>query len=240
MDIQILEDIGLTTAEIKIYLALLELGTATAGPIIEKSGLQSSVVHMTLNKLIDKGFVSFSKEGKRNHYQASNPKHVIQFIEEKKERFETILPELLLKQRHAVQKSEMVTFRGVKGMRELLYELLEAGGSEHHTFGSAKESLMMGHGWWVGYHRKRSQKGIRAKLLFNESLKPWQAERKYPKAEVRYTKKGFEPLTETIIRHDRVGIIIWTEKPIGILIHHKVVAESYEKFFQMMWEGSSK
>ena len=47
MDTAILEDIGLTNAEIKVYLSLLELGTATAGPIIEKSCLQSSVVHMT-------------------------------------------------------------------------------------------------------------------------------------------------------------------------------------------------
>lgn len=47
MDTQILEDIGLTNAEIKVYIALLELGTSTAGPIIEKTGLQNSVVHMT-------------------------------------------------------------------------------------------------------------------------------------------------------------------------------------------------
>ena len=63
MDISILEDIGLTNAEIKVYLALLELGSSTAGPILEKSKLQNSVVHMTLNKLIDKGFVTFIKEG---------------------------------------------------------------------------------------------------------------------------------------------------------------------------------
>ncbi len=238
MDTSILEDIGLTNAEIKVYLSLLELGSATAGPIIEKSGLQSSVVHMTLNKLIDKGFVSFVKEGKRNYYQASNPKNIVEFIEEKKERFEKLLPQLLLKQKTAKQKPEIVTFRGVKGIKELLYELLEAGGVEHHTFGSTKESLMMGEAWWVGYHKKRAAKGIKAKLLFNESLKSWAAEKKYPKSEVKYTKKGFEPLTETIIRSDSVGIIIWTEKPIGVLISHKTVADSYEKFFQLMWKTS--
>ncbi len=55
MDIRILEDIGLTNAEIKVYLALLELGTSTAGPVLSKTGLQNSVVHMTLARLIDKG-----------------------------------------------------------------------------------------------------------------------------------------------------------------------------------------
>ena len=61
---------------------------------------------------------------------------------------------------------------------------------------------------------------------------------KYPKAEVRYTKAGFEPLTETIIRNDKIGIIIWTKKPIGVLIHNKTAAESYDQFFEMMWKAA--
>ncbi|MBS3138346.1 BlaI/MecI/CopY family transcriptional regulator [Candidatus Woesearchaeota archaeon] len=238
MDTHILEDIGLTNAEIKVYLTLLELGSSTAGPIIEKSGLQSSVVHMTVNKLVEKGFVSFVKEGKRNHYQATNPKHIIEFINEKKQRFEQILPELLLKQQTAKIKPEIITFRGVKGIKELLLELLDAEGKEHHTFGSIRKSLMLGDAWWVSYHKKRAEKGIRAKLLFNESLKSWKAETKYPKADVRYTKAGFEPLTETIIRNDKIGIIVWTDKPLGVIIHQKEAAQSYEQFFQMMWNAA--
>src|SRR3989338_294787 len=238
MDTHILEDIGLTNAEIKVYLTLLELGSSTAGPIIEKSGLQSSVVHMTVNKLVEKGFVSFVKEGKRNHYQATNPKHIIEFINEKKQRFEQILPELLLKQQTAKIKPEIITFRGVKGIKELLLELLDAEGKEHHTFGSIRKSLMLGDAWWVSYHKKSAEKGIRAKLLFNESLKSWKAETKYPKADVRYTKAGFEPLTETIIRNDKIGIIVWTDKPLGAIIHQKEAAQSYEQFFQMMWNAA--
>ncbi len=235
MNTQILEDIGLTNAEIKIYLALLELGTSTAGPILEKSGLQNSVVHMTLNKLVDKGFVTFVKEGKRNHYQAANPRHIIDFITEKKERFEEILPELLVKQQTAKVRPEIITFRGNKGIKELLLELLDAGGKEHHTFGSSVKSLMLGDAWWVQYHQRRAKKGIKAKLLFNASLAHWKAEKKYPKSEVRYTKAGFEPLTETIIRNDKIGIIIWTNKPLGVLLHQKEAAESYDKFFRMLW-----
>jgi len=235
MNTQILEDIGLTNAEIKVYLALLELGTSTAGPILEKSGLQNSVVHMTLNKLIERGLVTFIKEGKRNHYQAANPRHIVDFINEKKERFEEILPELLTKQHLGKEKPEIITFRGINGIKELLMELLEVGGKEHHTFGSTVKSLMLGDAWWVNYHKKRAQKEIKAKLLFNESLAYWKAEIKYPKSEVRYTKAGFEPLTETIIRNDKIGIIIWTDKPLGIIIHQKEAAESYDKFFQIMW-----
>jgi sugar-specific transcriptional regulator TrmB len=240
MNTQILEDIGLTNAEIKVYLALLELGTATAGPILEKSGLQNSVVHMTINKLIEKGFVTFIKQGKRKEYQATDPKNIVEFINQKKERFEEILPELLIKQQTAKQKPEIVAFRGIKGIKELLMELLDAGGKEHHTFGSTVKSLMLGEAWWVRYHKLRSQRGIHAKLLFNKSLASWKAETRYPKAQVRYTKAGFEPLTETIIRNDKVGIIVWTEKPLGTLIHQKEAATSYDKFFEMMWNSGKK
>ena len=237
MDTTILEDIGLTNAEIKVYLSLLELGPSTAGPIIEKSKLQSSVVHMTLNKLTERGLISFVKEGQRRHYQASDPKHIIEFIEEKKERFEEILPELLLKQKLAKEKKEVTTYKNTKGIKELLLELLNAGGKEHNTFRSAIESLMLGEAWWKSYHKKRANKGIKAKLIFNKSLKKWTDINKYPKATYKFTNTGFEPLTETIIRNDKIGIIIWTEKPIGILIHNKIAAQSYEKFFEMLWKS---
>jgi sugar-specific transcriptional regulator TrmB len=240
MDTDILEDLGLTRAEVKVYLALLRIGISTAGPIIERSGLQSSVVHMTLNNLVAKGFVSSVKEGRRNHYQAADPAHMLQFIEEKKLAFQELLPSLHLMQQEAKERSEVVVYQRVKGIRELLYELLEAGGTQHHTFGSTKESLMMGDAWWVQYHRKRAAKGIKASLLFNESLRVWNAQAKYPAATVRYTKAGFEPLTETIIRNDRIGIIIWTENPIGILIHNKAAAESYDKYFELLWTGAGK
>ena len=42
---------------------------------------------MALHKLIGKGLISFIKEGQIKHYQASNPDHIVQFIDEKKDRF---------------------------------------------------------------------------------------------------------------------------------------------------------
>jgi sugar-specific transcriptional regulator TrmB len=240
MDTQILEDLGFTNAEIKVYLSLLELGLSSAGPIIEKSGLQSSVVHMTLNKLVNKGFVSFVKEGQRNHYQATDPNHISNYIDEKKKQFEGILPELLLKQKKAKQKSEVVTFRGIKGVKELFYELLEAGGKEHHSLSSPKESLMLGDTFWINYHKKRAAKGIKAKLIFNDSLKEWTMNNKkdFIKTEFKFTSVDFEPLTETIIRNDKIGIIIYTEIPLGILIHSKSAADSYDKFWKVLWDGN--
>src|SRR3989344_9357420 len=113
MNTKILEDLGFTNAEIKVYFSLLELGLTAVGPIIKKSGLQSSVVHTTLHKLIGRGFISFVKKGKIKHYQATDPRNIISFIEEKKEKFEKILPQLIAKQQGR-EKQEAGIFEGIK------------------------------------------------------------------------------------------------------------------------------
>ena len=65
MDTKALENIGLTGAEIKVFLTLLELGSSFAGPIVERSGLQNAVVHRTLHSLSEKGIVTYVLEGKK-------------------------------------------------------------------------------------------------------------------------------------------------------------------------------
>ena len=62
---KVLEELGLTSGEVKVYLALLELGPSSAGEIIEKSRLQNSVIHFCLNRLKEKGLVSYIKKGRK-------------------------------------------------------------------------------------------------------------------------------------------------------------------------------
>jgi len=98
MDISILEDLGLSKGEIKVYLSLLEQGSTKVGSLIEKTRMASSAVHNSLNTLVDKGLVSYIKRGKIRFYKAVPPKQLISFVEDKKRKLQTILPELEKKQ----------------------------------------------------------------------------------------------------------------------------------------------
>src|SRR3989338_1751467 len=108
MDVKILEDFGLTHSEIKVYLTILELGSSGAKAIVNKSELQSSVVYRALDSLAEKGLIGFIMVGKRKIYQSINPEHFLNYINEKKEQFKAILPELKKKQLLA-QKIEGAT-----------------------------------------------------------------------------------------------------------------------------------
>jgi len=240
MDESVLEDIGLTHAEIKVYLALLELGSSSAGLILEKSGLHNSVVHRNLDRLIEKGLITYVMEGKKKHYQAVNPKLLVDFLEGKKRRFMSVLPELLEKQKLAKKKPEAVIYRGKNGIREMMYHLIDTNMKEDFSYGGGQKSdEVMGTHFWDGIQIRKAEKKIKSRLLFHESLRWWGSKQgRKQLTEVRYTSKEFEGLTETNVCGNRVGIIIWLDNPYGILIEEELAAKSYRKFFDVLWKSA--
>jgi len=68
-----LQELGLNRRESICYTALLELGSSKTGAIVKKTGIPSSKIYEILDKLINRGLVSYIKIGKIKHYQASDP-----------------------------------------------------------------------------------------------------------------------------------------------------------------------
>jgi sugar-specific transcriptional regulator TrmB len=243
MDTTILEDLGLTGAEIKVYVALLETGNTTAGPVIEKSGLHNSVVHRALNSLIEKGLISFIMEGRRKVYQATDPENFYDFIDDKKREFKQVLPELKQKQKLSKVKTEATIFRGKRGINEIYNKLLNSGGKEYNTYGGGTRVTyeVMGERWWKNLHTRRIAKKIPARQVFDETIKKFGEElRKRSLSDVKFLSQEFEQLTETVIIGDYVAIVIFTENPYGVLIKDKIVVEGYKKNFELLWEKAKR
>jgi len=53
--------------------------------------------------------------------------------------------------------------------------------------------------------------------------------------EIKYLPKEFSSHTAINIYADKVAIILWEENPFAILIKNKSIAESYRKYFSLMW-----
>lgn len=237
MDASILEDLGLTGAEIKVFLALLELGSSSAGKVVEKSGLQNAVVHRAFHSLAEKGLITSILMGKTRNYQTIEPKLLLTFLDEKKAKLEKILPELELKRKLAKEKPSATLFQGVRGIKELLNLMLDTNSKEYFAYGGPQKSHdLLGDFFWEAFHKKRIKKKIKAKLLFHSSLKWWGDQlNKFSLTQVKTTQKDFEELTETVICGNRVGIIIYSDKPFGFLIEEELAVKSYVKFFKLIW-----
>lgn len=234
MDTTVLEDIGLTNAEVKVYLALLELGTCTAGPIIKKTGLQNSVVHMTLTKLSEKAFLSFIKKGKVKHYTAADPANIINFIEEKKNKFEAILPQLLARQ-NKVEKQEAEIYEGFKGFKNMQYEFLKDSkkGDEFLFFSfytkNPKEFEFVFE-FYREYDKVRQKKGLIVKGIFPKELEYSAKDRTIQTKVVDFPI----PLNISIL-NDKVVMTPWEDKQISFLIHSRQLAEQFRTLFYSIW-----
>ncbi|MFQ5531677.1 MAG: TrmB family transcriptional regulator [Candidatus Nanoarchaeia archaeon] len=242
MDTEIFEELGLTRTEIKLYLTLLEIGSSTAGTILEKSKLPNSTVHRDLNSLIERGLINFILEGKRKIYQATNPEYFFDFIEEKRRKFEEVLPELKEKQKRAVKKEFASVYKGIRGIKEVYNIMINAGGKEYNTFGGGPiTSEIMGFTWWLNLHKRRVANKLPSRQVFDESVR-WGGKdiAKNPLTKIRYLDKDFAQFQETVIVGDFVAIAVFSDNPYAFLIEDKNVAESYRKHFELLWKNAKE
>lgn len=242
MDTSVLEELGLSKGEIKVYLTLLELGSTKIGGVIEKSGMASSAAHNSINSLIGKGLVSYIKKGKIKFYQAAPLRQIANFIEEKKRKFLELVPELELKQTLAKEKQEAEVFEGTKGLMAMLNKFIEdtKKGDKYYFFGTyfkgSKEQTEKAQKFFKQYDLKRKEKGLFVYGLAPKELKEYLIGRK--RSEIKYTDL---PLPHGIgICKDRLTLFSWSDKPVGYLIKSKQIAEMFREYFNSLWKIAKK
>ena len=76
MNEKLLEEIGLTRGEIKVYLTLLKIGETTTGKIISEAKISSGKIYEILDKLIQKGLVSYTIKEKTRYFNAASPNRI--------------------------------------------------------------------------------------------------------------------------------------------------------------------
>lgn len=240
MDTSALEDIGLTRAQISVYLTLLELGETTSGPLLKKSKLHNSVAYHALDQLIERGLVTFVLKGKRKYFSAEHPKSLVKFIEDKKEKISQLIAQLTIKP----TKQEARVFSGWKGIYAAFNQILDAlpAGSEYIGFaaGFEKQYTEESKQFFREFQKKRAAKKYKIKLIANEStraqVEQYEYYEKFGKPEYRFVP-GFAPMG-IIIFGDNVLNVAFEETPIAVITTSKLIADSYRRFFYAMWENA--
>lgn len=243
LEAEILNDIGLSNAQIKVYLSLLELGDSKAGKLIKKSELQSSVVYNSLSQLIEHGLVSFVKKDNIKYYYATNPENLVSFVDDKKNRIKNLVPKLIKKQEksHKPEQDARV-YLGWKGVYHAYNKILDIlpKGGEYIAFGAGfqdqhtKEAKQ----FFKEFQKKRSIMKYNIKLILNESARDqyenygWYKDFGLPP---RRFVPGFAPIGLTIFEN-YVLQVAFGEEPIAVLIHSKMIADTHRQSFYSMWD----
>ena len=248
MDTNLLLELGLTAGEIKTYLALLKLGSASTGPIAKESQVSRSKLYLILDKLEKKGLASHNEKNGIIYFQASEPSKIKDYINEKeksieklKYEFNKFLPELE-KYQEPGRVQRVKVYQGVKGLitaHEHTYLKLKKG-DEYYYLGIPEYQPETHHLYWQRDHIRRSKAGIKCKLLFNQSTakETIKNRNKYKLCEARYMSTDINTPSYFLIYKDTVMIAIPSENPLVIEINSQEVADSFMAYFNEFWKKS--
>ena len=241
MNTSILQKIGLTKNEIKVYLTLLEIGSTSAGPLIKQLGMHRALVYEVLDLLINKGVVSYVLAANRKIFQPQDPQRLLEYISTKKEELsnqenelKAILPALQAKKSLANQEQEGTIYKGKKGLKTIIEDMLLLK-KPWYVFGATGQfKELFGH-YFTNVHKRRASLRIPLFIIFSEAIRHQKREDDLLKVNIRYLPEKYLTPATTYIYGENVAIIIWGTDPMAFVIHGKSVADSYRAFFDILW-----
>jgi len=244
MEERILEEIGLTKGETRVYLTLLNLGETTTGKIIEEAQISAGKVYQILDKLAKKGLVGFIIKKKTKYFSAIHPNRIIDLLHEKEEKLKNkeaeikkILPSLINTYKFKRKNHETTLFQGLKGIQTAIFEFLE-------RINPKEEILAMGittskeerfNILWEKWHGERVKKGIRCSCLFYKIKTTYKPDIKKMKFTEIKVLEGITPSAITI-SEDYVLIQTYEEEVSCLLIKNENIAKSFKTFFETLWK----
>ncbi len=239
MDISILESAGLTKTEAGIYISLLDSGSALAGTIAQKSGIHRRSVYDALERLIEKGLVSFITRNNRKWFEAASPNRLLQMLDEKRNSINDIIPEMQAKLKFAKERQETVFFKGKQALKTVFDDQIDTG-KNILVIGASTSAYEIVKYYFPHYDKRRVEKKIRTKILFDEKARKEKYVSKIPLSEARFLPSKYGSPVAINIYGNSVAIVVWTDEPAAILIKNREVADGYRKYFDLMWSIAKK
>lgn len=250
-----LTKIGLSSNEARTYLALLELGSATAQEIARKSGIKRATTYVQLESLSKIGLVtSFEKAPERKngasktYFRAEDPQYLSKILEREKklasdrERvLSSLLPELAKVYLSSGERPRVRFFDGVEGLRTMQDQFLKSGVESVDSFSSADDVLKIFPNLAEEYTIRKAKKAIKSKVIYTSSkgpfLKPYDETNL---REARYVSSEKFPLScDVAIYGNTVAISVLKNKIFGVAVENKEIADSMRSFFALAWSATN-
>ncbi len=247
MDTRILQKIGLTEGETKVYLALLQIGSTTTGPIVDAAKVSRSKIYHILVRLIEKGLVTSIIKANTKYFQAADPQRLLDFLntrekelQENKKEVLFLIPQLQLHKKMAVEEEAEIYhgIEGIKTARELALKVLKKGDT-FYCLAANKINLQALQVYWHDFHKRRAKIGIFAKYLIQEDSRQkmgFGSDYKDQNLLIESRYLDHAGPVHIDIFGDYVVTCIMRGTYTSFLIKNKYVADYYRDYFEKAWK----
>jgi len=241
MALEILRKIGLSDGEITVYTALLDLGISPINKIHERTGIERRNIYDILNKLIERGLVTYVKENKRRLFQISHPNKIIGYIEEKKHELDNTKEEIQ-KEIHSIMEKfnykkpdiNSEIYRGVEGVKSVWEDMLNY--KKIYWIGSGRYVPKKLPIWFANWNNRRIKLKVKWFNLLRDELregfKPFELEY------YKFLPKEFSVNPAAIcIYGNKVVNLLLGEDFFAFVIENKEIAENYKNYHKYLWDN---
>ncbi len=252
INLQYLEELGLSQGQIEVFTAVLELGSSTLNKIQEKTGIERRNIYDILNKLIEKGFISYTVEKGKKTYQCTHPSKILEEVKKKEERLKELenkIPEI--KSLFDLSKPDIraEVYRGNESIKSLFDEIITTkesfwmGGNSFENYKSVPENLQIWFKHWM--QRRKENNHVMHDLVshgtYLEELPPKDT-KKHKKELYHYSElpEGFYTPMVIIIFGSKVAQILWSKQSFAFVIDSKEIKNSFMKYFNYFWKIAKK
>lgn len=254
--IELLTKAGLSDNEAKVYLALLELGSATAQELSQKSGVRRPTTYAQIESLTNMGLVSsFEKAPDRKdgasktYFRAEDPKNLFRIVEnnrrilsERETALKSTLPQLENIFSSAGERPRVRIFDGLEGLKTVQDEFLKTKDALVESAASLDEVLKIFPAHPEDYTPRRVKRGIKSKLIYTTSRGAFLKDSDIEMLrESRYVPPEKFPFScDVAIYGNTVALSVLRERPFAIVIENKEAANSVRALFYLAWEEAKK
>ena len=241
-----LKNLGLSDNEAKVYMAMLELGSATVLEISAKAGVNRPTTYVQIESLKRMGLASTQTKGKKQLFIAESPEQIEFMIERqkgelehKKEELHKFLPELTNLFNLSDSKPQVRFFEGKEGLIKMQDELIRVNPKEVVGFAATGAILNIFPDHVKKYSSRRVQKGIKAKTIYTDPRGAILKRRDEEMLrEAKYVAPDKFPFKSDItIYDDNIALSALEGKIVGVIISHKELADSFRALFNLLWES---
>lgn len=236
-----LKNYGLTEKQAKIYLACLELGSATVQKISQKAGLPRSTCYEILENLRQQSLISIFQKKKTKYFSAQDPKEVINLAQEKIKLLQQALPEFNALYGQAKVHPSVRFYEGQQGMKLILEEVLQEA-KELLSFSSAEDLFTILGDYFPDFVSRRIKKRIPVRAILRESQKAQERQKLGPQElrQVKIISAEYEFHGLTFIWGKKIAMFSFKKDLVALVIESEELAKVQKAMFDNLWERLEK
>lgn len=245
----VLQKLGLTANEAKIYELLLHKGEIKARDLVEDSGLSRGNVYNTLMSLTHRGLLAVT-EGKQQHYRVSDPMKLLGLVDEQKQNierlddeFKKVLPRLTSAFALSTGRPTVQVYEGKEGFAQALMQSLQTEG-EILTYSVPDVLPRELQKINEKYVAQRLRKKIAKRLLLPDVplAKAWMAyePKRYTACRVLPSFPHLPGVVVDIYDHCVSYLSFHEHQPLSVVITDRYIAQLHREQFVYLWEHCSK